>query len=268
MENELVNKAFTLMKSQSYQDALSVLHSVIDHSPSNINAWYLAGQCYRYLNDFDNAVKHLATAAELKKDDPSIHLALGIAYQLQKNWQSAINAFKKAIELDPDQELAYNSLALTQKKAGDLEKAIHNYDAGAKALSRRIVKEMTNNRRKPILKHRDTSGQLWIEYAMNAAIQVASLEGGITEIAFPNGETAIEEERTEKHEGLYWEDVPNDKGGVTRYFLPNFFNTFIESLKIDPAYSNLIGNRGTALKELGLEDEAHAHFNEAEEFMP
>src|SRR5947207_3125506 len=69
-------------------------------------------------------------------------------------WPSvkAIMAFRRAIEIDSDYELAYNSLALTQRTSGELDKALYNYDAGAKALARRIVKAMRNSRSNPILK--------------------------------------------------------------------------------------------------------------------
>jgi len=108
-------------------------------------------QC-RFLNNIDGAIQHLSRAAELKRD-PSIFLALGIAFQLL-NTQSdkAIMAFRRAIEIDSDYELAYNSLALTQRTSGELDKALYNYDAGAKALARRIVKAMRNSRSNPILK--------------------------------------------------------------------------------------------------------------------
>ncbi len=226
------------------------------------------GQCCRFLDDIDGAIKHLSRAAELERDEPSIFLALGILCQLKPHWDDAIDAFRRAIEIDPDYVLAYNSLALTQKKRGELDKALHNYDAGAKALARRSVKAMRNTRTSPILKHRDTVGTLWVEYASFAALYLASSAEGINGIAWPTGEQALEEDRTEKHSGLYWIDVPNDKRETVRLFQPNYFNTFRELLKRDTAYSNLIGNRGTVLELVGRNDEPRQHFDEATEFQP
>ena len=87
-------------------------------------------------------------------------------------------------------------------------------------------------------------------------------------MAWPTGEQALEEERTEKHGGLYWIDVANDKKETVRLFLPNYFNTFRESLRKDSAYANLTGNRGTVLELLGRHEEARQHFDEATEFLP
>ncbi len=268
MTQALIDPAIELMKGQRFGEALHLLRRIIEQDPSQWNAWYMAGQCCRYLNDVDGAIDHLSRAAKLKKDSPPIFLALGIAFQLNTQWDDAIEAFRRAIEIDSDYELAYNSLALTQKKRGELDKALHNYDAGAKALARRIAKAMRNSQISSILKHRDTAGSLWTEYAMYAALYLVSSEQGINAIAWPTGQQAQEEERTEKHSGLYWFDAPNDKGENVRLFLPNYFNTFREQLKRDPGYSNLIGNRGTILELLGRHDEARQHFDEATEFQP
>jgi len=268
MTQALTDPAIEFMKGQRFGEALHLLRRAIDQDPSQWNAWYMAGQCCRFLNDIDGAIKHLSRAAELKRDEPPIFLALGIACQLKTQWDDAIDAFRRAIEIDSDYDLAYNSLAFTQKKRGELDKALHNYDAGAKALARRIVKAMRNTRTSPILKHRDTVGTLWVGYASYAELHLASSVEGINSIAWPTGAQALEEERTEKHAGLYWIDVPNDKRETVRMFLPNYFNSFRELLKRDAAYSNLIGNRGTVLELLGRHEEARQHFDEATEFQP
>ena len=78
----------------------------------------------------------------------------------------------------------------------------------------------------------------------------------------------MEEESNERHGGLYWVDRFNSEDKLTRLFLPNFFNTFSETLSRDRAYADLIGNRGTVLEQLGRHDEANQHFEEAEYFLP
>src|SRR5438046_2555850 len=158
MTQALIDPAIELMKSRQFGEALQLLRRAVAQDPSQWHAWYMAGQCCRFLNDIDGAIEHLSRAADLKRDEPPVFLALGIVLQLNTRWDDAIEAFRRAIEIDSDYELAYNSLALTQKKRGDLDKALHNYDAGAKALARRIVKAMRNNRNNPILKHRETVG--------------------------------------------------------------------------------------------------------------
>src|SRR5438552_17929522 len=101
---------------------------VVRLAPSQWNAWYMAGQCCRLLNNIDGAIQHLSRAAELKRGEPSIFLALGRAFQLL-NTQSAkaIMAFRRAIDIDSDYELSYNTLALTHRTSCVLDKALSNY---------------------------------------------------------------------------------------------------------------------------------------------
>jgi len=267
MSQRVIDRAIQLMERRRFGDALPLLRLAIRENPSAWNLWYMAGQCSRFLNDIDGAVEHLTRAAELKADEASVFLALGIALQLRTQWDDAIEALRRAIEIDSEFELAYNSLALTYKKCREHTKALHTYDAGLNALARHIVNAMRNSRRSPILKYRDTAGHLWVEQAIYAATYLAS-SAGIQNAAWPTGEQASAEERTEAHAGLYWVDMLNDKHETVRLFLPNYFNTFRETLRRDASYSNLIGNRGTILELLGRHDEATQYYDEATEFLP
>jgi tetratricopeptide (TPR) repeat protein len=268
MSNDLNDQAIELMKAGRFAEAIPLFRKAIELDPSHWGYWYMAGQCCRFLNELENAVTYLKKAVALKSDEPSVLLALGITLQLTNRFNEAIDAFRKAIEINPDYELAYNSLALTQKKQGKLELALHNYDAGVKALTRRIVKGMRNDRSSKIFKHRNFENQLWMEYCTFGAMYLCALSGNIEGMAWPTGEQAMEEERTERHGGLYWVDRPNSEGKLTRLFLPNYFNTFREMLRQDRAYADFIGNRGTVLEQLGRRDEANQHFEEAEYFLP
>jgi len=108
MDDDLVNSAFQLMSIRRYSGALHVLRKVIAEDPAQWNAWELAGQCCRFLNDIEGAINYLSHAATLKSDERSIFLALGIALQLGERWSDAIAALQRAIEIDPDYVLAYN----------------------------------------------------------------------------------------------------------------------------------------------------------------
>jgi tetratricopeptide (TPR) repeat protein len=259
-------RAFKLFQEGQYDDALTLFRSVIEADPKDWNSIYLAGQCCRFLNDIDGAVKYLLQATDINPNEPPMWLALGIAYQLKENWGDAIGALREALEIDPDYVLAFNSLALTQKKMGELEKAAHNYDAGVIALSRSIVESMINAFDNQILPHRGSTNNLWMEYATHAAMHLATSDGNIESIAMPTGETAAEEDRTHRHGGLFWVDQKGADGKLDRHFLPNYFQTFYRSLRRDRLYSQLVGNRGTVLELMGNREESQSHFQEAEDF--
>jgi tetratricopeptide (TPR) repeat protein len=260
------NLAIELMKIGDFSNARPMLERLIKDEDSNWSAYYMLGQCCRYLDDMKSAIKYLKKAARLNSTDPSIFLALGIAHQISKKWVEAINSFRIALELDKDYVLAYNSLALTQKQMGQLELALHNYDSGITALTRCIVKAISNSESNEILNHLNTPTNLWVDSAMFGGLYLCSLSNVIDSISWPTGEQAIEEERTKEHKGLYWVDTKTSDDKNTRLFLPNYFNTFREKLRADRIYSDLIGNKGTVLQMSDKNEEAEIHFKEAEYF--
>ncbi len=262
------DQAIALMDQQRFADALVIFKQLLTNDADDWSLLYMAGQCCRFQNDLKGAINYLRAAATMNTREPRILLALGIAQQLNRAFAGAIDSLRHARELDPDCVLAYNSLALTQKKTGDLEHALHNFDAGVKALSRSIVKKMNNSRANNIYKHKDSRQNLWLEYALFGAMYLCSTTGGIDGLAWPTDDQAADEERTERHAGLYWTDNRSNENKNTRLFLPNFFNTFRETLRVDAIYSNLIGGRGTVFESLGQQTEARKHFEEADEFNP
>lgn len=267
MSEVLRDQAIDLMTRQRFGEALPLLRQCIQDDPAWGNSWYMAGQCCRFLGDIDGAIPYLERAAELNSDEPPVYLALGIAYQHKKQWTSAIAAFRRALEIDSEYEFACNSLALTQMKCGELEKALLNYDVCANLVARRIVKSMRNSHTSPIFKHRETVGTFWLGYVMKAMLFLASNVEHIAGIGWLSGEQAIEEEQTERHAGLYWTDTHNEKNQTERLFLPNYFSSFRELLRQDALYSNILLSRGMILELLGQVDEARQHFVEAAEFQ-
>jgi len=267
VDDDPIDLAIASMRNGEYGRALPVFRQEIQKRPSDWTLLYMAGQCCRFLNNIDQAISYLTDAAALKQDDPAVWLALGISLQLDRRYKAAVEALLHSIEADGDYELAYNSLALTQKRMGQLDKAVSNFDAGMKALSRRILKSMRNDPANTIHKHFSSTHHLWIEYATYAGLYLCSLEDGIDRMAWPTGAEAEEEERTERHQGLYWADQRDAEGKRLRLFLPNFFNTFAVALKESGSYSQLAGNKGTVIESLGGVEEAKALFMEANEFQ-
>jgi tetratricopeptide (TPR) repeat protein len=257
-------EAAMLLQEGKYEAALRVLHEILSESADDWNAIYLAGQCHRFLRQYKAAIGFLRHAARLQDRDPSILLALGIALQLDGELRGAEEAFLRAVRLDPDYAEAYNSLALTLKKAGVLQRAVETYDLALEALSRRMVRAMTNDINNPILEMFRTRHDLWTEHALYGATWWAALAGGAV-VAFPTGAQALEEERTRRHRGLYYRDYDEPNKRV-RLFLPNYFNTFARTLFSEGLYAHLAGNKGTALATLGREEEARRCIEEAEDF--
>ncbi|MBK9214645.1 MAG: tetratricopeptide repeat protein [Chloracidobacterium sp.] len=206
--------------------------------------------------------------AELDPNEKEVFLDLGIALKKTDRLDEAIEAFRRALEIDPNYDLAFSSLALTQMKTGDFEIALHNYDEAIKAMTRNIVKTFKNSRSKGIIKQHDSHHLLWLEFAFFGAVYLSSLGENVKKLAWPTGDQAIQEERDEGYDGLYWVDKTDPQGETTRLFLPNYFNTFREHLTYTSGYSILLRGKGSALRELGRRAEADEHYTEAEYFNP
>ena len=111
--------------SSSDKNALiSYMNKYQEEEKHNWNYNYLFGQAYRNINDYKKSIefykKALNLAKNLSKEDlSSIKNALGIAYQLNKDYNNAIILFKEAIEDNQYNILNYNSLGLTYNRVKD-----------------------------------------------------------------------------------------------------------------------------------------------------
>ncbi len=264
---ELHEQAIELMRVKRYPEALSIFFKALEKSPSFWVSLNNVGNCYLHMNDLNNALNYFNKALAISPNEPNVWLNIGIVQQQKNDYVEAINSFRQAIEINPDYELAYNSLALTQKMQGKLELALHNYDAGVKALTRRIVKSLRNDRSNKVFKLKNKKYYIWIEYAGYGATYLWAISKEIPSIGFPSEEMAADEERNERHQGLYWSDEYDSQGKMMRLFLPNYFETFFENLKSDDTYANFLGNMSVVLQELGRHEESQKHVDEAHYFV-
>jgi predicted Zn-dependent protease len=96
------------------------------HAPDQWNAWYWAGQCERFRNNYAVAVEYLQRAAALAPGDSGVLLALGIALQLQGRLDDALGPLVRATWVDADCAPAFNSLGVTRRKMGNLDGALES----------------------------------------------------------------------------------------------------------------------------------------------
>lgn len=102
--------AISLFKRQKYRDALKELQPDVSRNPDWEFGHRLAGLCYFYLKEYDNAIRAFERAAELKSTEPSVYLGLAESYYQTGKLDQALAALEKG-------------------KAGYTKKADHyNYD--------------------------------------------------------------------------------------------------------------------------------------------
>jgi tetratricopeptide (TPR) repeat protein len=119
--------AKSLMQQHLYEDASQKFLNLAKSYPNDWNLLYMAGQCYRFADQYAEAINLLEKAADMKPNDAVVLMALGIAFQLSEDYTSALTAFEQVIHIEPENWNAYNSMGLTYKKKGDLQEALECY---------------------------------------------------------------------------------------------------------------------------------------------
>jgi tetratricopeptide (TPR) repeat protein len=258
-------QGISLFRRGHYDAALVEFLRAASAHPTDWSAWFWAGQCERFSQRFSSAYDYLVRARQLQPEEKSILLALGIVLQLMERFQESVATLAQAIELDEDFVEAWNSLGVTQRKMGELDKALHNYDAGTKALARHFVRTAINSSSAPIIPYEDVAGTRWIECASFGALFCIADSPHIQRAAFPTGESAMHEMRSGEQGGLLWVDS-HDVWDRYRLFLPNYFHTFREYLRKGGVYHNLIGNQGAIHEQRGEAQLAQEYYREASAF--
>ena len=258
------NKALEIFGSGDIQQALNRAIDAVNEQPNDWHCHYAVGVCLRRLNNLPGACEAYENALSLDPKQAPVLLALAIARQLNSQLEESVSAAKRAIELDPDYYLAFNTLGMTRKIQGEFEMASLNYEAGAEALSRSFVKKFVNKRENPRFPHGETRYNLWLNYAMKSSMFRAASDG-IERVLLPTSEMAQRYYESEEDSGWLWEDRDDESGKKSRLFLPNFFGTMFYLFKSEGTLKTLLGNKSIVLRALGEEEEAEKHLWEADE---
>ena len=258
------NHALSVLNSGNIKHALSLAIDAADQTPNDWHCHYAVGICLRQLEKYSSACEAYENALRLSAKELPVLLSLSIARQLNSELEESVTAAKRAIEIDADYYLAYNTLGMTRKIQGEFEMASLNYESGAQALARSFVKKLVNHEENPRFPHGQTTHNLWLPYAMKSAVFNAVTDdlGGA---AFPTSDMAEEYYSSQDKDGRLWNDVTNHSEKTLRLFLPNFFGTMFFMLKNEIAFRTFLGNRSTVLMAMGDIEEAEKHLFEVDE---
>lgn len=127
MQMQAQEQIIKLLSAREYRQALGILSEQLRLAPDDWYSNYLTGICFRFLGSFDHAITHLTAAAKVRPAEPSVLLALGIAYQLAGHLEQSVSALERAIQADKDLIEAYNSLGLTYRKLNRPRDALEWY---------------------------------------------------------------------------------------------------------------------------------------------
>jgi tetratricopeptide (TPR) repeat protein len=89
----------------NFESAIEILIEGLKAAPNDENMARLLGQVYFRVRDIDNALEAFKKAVSLNPQDEVSHFHIGLCYSMQRPrpaWFEASQAFAKAVELEPD----------------------------------------------------------------------------------------------------------------------------------------------------------------------
>lgn len=261
--NILRQQASICVHERRWAEGLRIARKLIEHDSLDLVGNRAGGICARHLDALDFAAECLRRAVLVDDQDVGTWASLGIVYQLQERWGDSVDAFRHSLTLDPDHVMSFNSLALTQKKAGELDLALHNYDAAAKALVRAIVKNLDNTPDGATYTYFETPTSIWLEYARYGAMYLA-IEAGVDGMACDK----LDADSQPGLDDRLWEDRPDGAEKRVRWYRAKFYYAIQSALLSDWRYANILGNRAGVLELLGRDDEYREHCLERDLFWP
>lgn len=105
-----------------------ILEKLVSAYPNEERAHFNLGGYYFGQQDFTQAISHYKRATELAPDYSTAFNILGYAYRQNEAYSDAENAFKKYIELIPNDPNPYDSYAELLLKMGRFDEAITQYN--------------------------------------------------------------------------------------------------------------------------------------------
>ncbi|PLX09098.1 MAG: hypothetical protein C0596_04680 [Marinilabiliales bacterium] len=119
------NLLSTNKAASSTDEVISACKDLIVVKPDFGEAYHLLGTLYgKYKNDLDSAFIYFDQAKDLNfNKTPGFYKDLGVAYGMKGYYDKALDAFEKAIELDPNDPQTYFNAGVTYQQLGDMEKA-------------------------------------------------------------------------------------------------------------------------------------------------
>ncbi len=151
-----LQKGKILFEQQKYEEAIFELTNFLEVNINNADALYTRAISFRKIGNYDNAIADLTQMLNRLPEEASLFCERGIAYFLKKDFKNAladmdkavllepknpyrytsrayikanvdvkgaINDYKKAIELDANDEIAYNNLGLLEENIGKISSA-------------------------------------------------------------------------------------------------------------------------------------------------
>ena len=121
-------KAYQLLKNQSFQEALVLFDNLSYLFPEEANLYSDRGVVHIHLKNKLNALADFDKAVELDKNYGYRYAARAYAKDFFGDTEGALMDYELAVKLDPEDAISINNLGLLQEKLGYQRKAKENFE--------------------------------------------------------------------------------------------------------------------------------------------
>lgn len=122
----LAGRVFALMDETG--KARRYLEKVTELSPQNINVWALLSSVYTTERNYESAISAYKKVIELDETRDDAHYGLGVVYLRMRQYQEAIPPLERAIQLNLDNLEAYYYIGNAYEELKDFAKAAEAYE--------------------------------------------------------------------------------------------------------------------------------------------
>ena len=114
------------MSFEDYSQAIVLLSTSLSVDDTDFQTFILLGNCYRKLDQVENAIHCFQKAISLNSDSDEAYVQLGQLFW-EKEDSTAINYYKSAIAINPNNRDAYYNLGLVYHSINEFSKSQDSY---------------------------------------------------------------------------------------------------------------------------------------------
>lgn len=122
--NDKYNQAHDAFFNKSYDLAIKLADELIAEDPNYYMAYNIKGITQCYGKDYENGMKNIDKALEIKPDFPYGRFNKALANELYGHYDEAIVWYNKALEVDKNNPWSYYGIASIYGRRGDVENTV------------------------------------------------------------------------------------------------------------------------------------------------
>lgn len=125
--SEVMNKITRLIELNEWEKINDFVQNQLKVNPRSFELYSILATSYQIDEQFDKAIESFLKAIEINSDDEDLWYSLGNCYSENKEYNKAIESFLKAIEINSENEKTWNNLGASYSENKQYEKAILAY---------------------------------------------------------------------------------------------------------------------------------------------